>query len=69
MKMIDITTKLKAMKIVVEFLVHMALNSLPASFSQLKTTYNSQKDKWTLNKLISISVQQEEVVVNLVLEA
>ncbi|KAK9913445.1 hypothetical protein M0R45_037261 [Rubus argutus] len=74
MKMIDITTKLKDLKIAVDaqFLVHMALNSLPASFSQLKTTYNAQKDKWTLNELISICVQEEErmkkeeVVVNLV---
>ena len=74
MKMIDITTKLKDLKIDVDaqFLVHMALNSLPVSFSQLKTTYNAQKDKWTLNELISICVQEEErmkkeeVVVNLV---
>ena len=58
MKMIDITTKLKDFKIAIDaqFLVHMALYSLLASFSQLKTTYNAQKDKWTLNELISICV-------------
>lgn len=62
LKMIEISTKLKDLKIVVDdqFIVHMALKSLPAKFNLLKTTYSAQKDKWSLNKLISMCVQKEE---------
>lgn len=57
------------------FLVHLVLNSLPQQYSQLQCNYNTQKEKWSLNELISICVQEEErvkkeksVVVNLVNE-
>ena len=62
MKLIDLASKLKNLEITIsdEFLVHLALNSLPSQYSQLKVTYNAQKDKWNLNELISICVQEEE---------
>ncbi|PRQ40949.1 putative RNA-directed DNA polymerase [Rosa chinensis] len=73
MKMIETATKLRDLHISIDdqFIVHMALNSLTPKFSQLKTAYHTQKDKWSLNELIAICVQEEEfhrkeVAVNLV---
>ena len=40
--------------------MHLVLISLPAQFSQFIVCYNTQKDKWTLNELISHCVQEEE---------
>lgn len=53
MEMSHLASKLKA-------LVHLILISLPTQFNQFKVSYNCQKDKWTLNKLISHCVQEEE---------
>lgn len=75
MRMIEITTRLSDlnMPFPADFVVHQALRTLPASFNQLKTTYFAQKDKWDLNELIAICVQEEErmkrdgeLVVNLI---
>lgn len=41
------------------FFIHMALNSLPSNFEQLKVSYNTQNEKWTLDDLISICAQEE----------
>ena len=62
MKMSNITGKLNelGMKIFDSFLVIFVLNSLPSQFSQFKISYNTQKEKWTLNELISMCVQEEE---------
>ncbi|PRQ34493.1 putative RNA-directed DNA polymerase [Rosa chinensis] len=62
MKGTEIAAKLKDLKIPIEeaMLVHIVLNSLPPQYSQLLTTYNTQKDKWSLNELISICVQEED---------
>ncbi|KAL2518256.1 hypothetical protein Adt_14503 [Abeliophyllum distichum] len=55
-------SKLKALKLDLsdDLLVHLVLISLPAHFSQFKVSYNCQKEKWTLNELISYCVQEEE---------
>lgn len=75
MKGIEVSGKLKELKIPIDdaMLVYLVLNSLPPQYSQLQTTYNTQKDKWNLNELISICVQEEDrirkgkgVAVNLV---
>lgn len=42
------------------FVVHMALTSLPSIFDQLKISYNTQKENWTLDELIPICAQEEE---------
>ena len=57
-----IASKLKALKLELfeDLLVHLVLISLPAQYSQFKVSYNTQKDKWTLNELISHCVQKEE---------
>ncbi|CAL9013061.1 unnamed protein product [Prunus brigantina] len=61
LSMIEVASKLKALEIPIAdpCLVHLALNSLPSQFAQLKVIYNAQKDKWSLNKLISVCVQEE----------
>lgn len=50
MKMIDISAQLAALDMPLDdlVLVHMALKSLPPQFDHLTTTYNTQKDKWSL---------------------
>ncbi|KAG8489197.1 hypothetical protein CXB51_017253 [Gossypium anomalum] len=62
MDMFHTASRLKALKIELseELLVLMVLVSLPAQFNQFKISYNCQKEKWTLNELISHCVQEEE---------
>ncbi|KAL4387760.1 hypothetical protein GQ457_09G019960 [Hibiscus cannabinus] len=62
MEMFHTASKLKALKIELseDLLVLMVLLSLPPQFSQFKISYNCQKEKWTLNELISHCVQEEE---------
>ncbi|CAL8154162.1 unnamed protein product [Prunus armeniaca] len=59
--MVETASKLKALNVPIAdpFLVHLALNSLPSSYGQLKVIYNAQKDKWDLNELITICVQEK----------
>lgn len=61
MKMSNITFKLKALKLGLtdDLLVHLVLISVLAQYSQFTMSYNIQKDKWTLNELISHCVQEE----------
>ena len=60
--MSNIVSKLKALKteLPAELLIYFVLNSLPAQFSQLKSSYNTQKEQWSLNELIAYCVQEEE---------
>ena len=62
MKMIEIAAKLTALQMPLgdDLLVLLILKSLPVEFDQLVTTYNTQKDKWTLNELIAVCVQEHE---------
>ena len=62
MEMSHITSKLKVLKLELleDLLVHLVLISLPNQFSQFMVSYNCQKEKWTLNELISYCVQEEE---------
>ncbi|KAL3617107.1 hypothetical protein CASFOL_039501 [Castilleja foliolosa] len=61
-EMSNTASKLKALKLELsdDLLVHLVLISLPAHFSQFKVSYNCQKEKLTLNELISYCVQEEE---------
>ena len=47
MKMSNLTSKLKALKLELneDLLVHLVLISFPAHFGQVKVSYNTQKDK------------------------
>ena len=62
MSMPNIVFKLKALKFELseDLLIHLVLISLPAQFNQFKVSYNCQKDKWSLNELISYYVREEE---------
>ena len=62
MEVSNIVGKLKALKLQLsdDFLVHLVLISLLAQFIQFIVSYKTQKDKWTLNELISHCVQEEE---------
>ncbi|KAM6568388.1 hypothetical protein CsatB_016373 [Cannabis sativa] len=62
MEMSHLASKLKALKLELsdDLLVHLVLISLPPQFSQFKVSYNCQREKWTLNELISFCVQEEE---------
>lgn len=62
MEMSHIVSRLKTLKIEIseDVLVHIVLNSLPITFDPFKVSYNCQKEKWSLNELISYCVQEEE---------
>ena len=62
MGMSNAASKLKALKLELsdDLLIHLVLLSLPSQFSQFKISYNCQKEKWSLNELISFCVQEEE---------
>ena len=62
MQMSNIALKLKALKLELsdDLLVYLVLLSLPVQFNQFEVSYNCQKEKWTLNELISYCVQEEE---------
>ncbi|RVW25654.1 Retrovirus-related Pol polyprotein from transposon TNT 1-94 [Vitis vinifera] len=57
-----VTTRLKALDIPIpdKFIVHQALNTLPSSFSQIKTAYNTLNQSWGVNDLITKCVAEEE---------
>lgn len=62
MEMRDIVSQLNEMEFTISenFLVHFILNSLPASYGPFKISYNTQKEKWSINDLLSMCVQEEE---------
>ncbi|CAM8948254.1 unnamed protein product [Rhodiola kirilowii] len=62
MEMSNLASKLKSLKLDLskDLLVHLVLISLPKQYSQFKISYNCQKEKWSLNELISFCVQEEE---------
>ncbi|XP_068312520.1 uncharacterized protein [Pyrus communis] len=64
LKLVNISNKLNALEIEItyQFLVHMALYSLSCDYDQIKVNYNTQKDTWTINELISICCQEEETM-------
>ncbi|XP_057976130.1 uncharacterized protein LOC131163552 [Malania oleifera] len=59
-----ITSKLKTLKLELsdDLLMHLVLISLPAQYNKFTVSYNTQKDKWTLNELIAHCVQEEEMI-------
>ncbi|KAM7521987.1 hypothetical protein LguiA_011889 [Lonicera macranthoides] len=45
-----------------DFLVWQVFESLPAQFDVLRTSYNAQKNEWSIDEMISILSQEEENV-------
>ncbi|CAA6672850.1 unnamed protein product [Spirodela intermedia] len=62
LEMFHLASKLKALKLKLleDLLVHFALISLLTQLNQFKVSYNCQRDKWSLNELISYFVLEEE---------
>ncbi|XP_050143077.1 uncharacterized protein LOC126618903 [Malus sylvestris] len=63
LKLVETAAKLKDLEVPVDvaLIVHMALTSLPSKFDQLNVSYNTQKEKWTLDDLISICTQEARI--------
>jgi len=57
-----LASKLKSLKLELseDLLVHLILISLSAHFGQFKVSYNTLKDTWSLNELMSHYVHEEE---------
>ncbi|XP_075083568.1 uncharacterized protein LOC142167303 [Nicotiana tabacum] len=60
-KLFNIYTKLNNLGVTItgDFLIYQSLRSLPKYFNQFKTTYNEQKDKWSVDELIIVCVIEE----------
>ena len=41
------------------FLAHYILNSLPQQYGAFKISYNTHKEKWSINELLTMCVQEE----------
>ena len=61
MEMRDIAAQLKALEVDMSetFLVHYILNTLPQQYGPFKISYNTHKDKWSINELFIMCVQDE----------
>ncbi|KAL0455815.1 UNVERIFIED_CONTAM: Retrovirus-related Pol polyprotein from transposon TNT 1-94 [Sesamum latifolium] len=61
MQMRDIAAQLKSLEVDMSeyFLVHYILNTLPTQYAPFKISYNTHKDKWSINKLMTMCVQDE----------
>ncbi|KAM6598686.1 hypothetical protein CsatA_018295 [Cannabis sativa] len=60
-KMRDITAHLKKLDVIIPdtFLVHYILHNLPPQYGPFKISYNTHKEKWTINELMTMCVQEE----------
>lgn len=61
MEMRDIVAQLKKLEVEMSesFLVHFILNTLPPQYGPFKISYNTHKDKWSINELMTMCVQEE----------
>ncbi|VFQ74456.1 unnamed protein product [Cuscuta campestris] len=60
-KMRDIAAQLKTLEVDMSetFLVHFILHTLPHQYGPFKISYNTHKDKWSINGLMAMCVQEE----------
>ena len=65
MQMRDIAAQLKKLEVDISesFLVHFILNTIPQQYGPFKISYNTHKDKWSINELMTMCVQEEERLV------
>ena len=61
MRMRDISAQLKTLEVTMSeaFLVHFILNTLPLQYTPFKISYNTYKDKWSINELLTMCVQEK----------
>ncbi|XP_029130101.1 uncharacterized protein LOC114916803 [Cajanus cajan] len=64
MRIRDIVAQLKALEVTMSdsFLVHYILCTLPHHYAPFKISYNTHKDKWSINELLTMCVQEEEML-------
>ena len=57
----DIAAQLKLLEVDMfeTFLVHYILNTIPQHYGPFKISYNTHKDKWSINELMIMCVQDE----------
>ena len=58
----DIDAQLKNLEVEMfdeSFIMHYILNILPQQYGPFKISYNTHKDKWSINELMSMCVQEE----------
>ena len=62
MQMRDIAAQLKTLEVEMFdfFLVHYILNTLPQQYEPFKIAYNTHKDNWSVNEILTMCVQKEE---------
>jgi hypothetical protein len=62
MEMRGMSVQLKFLEVDISesFLVHFILNSLPSKYTPFKISYNTHKDKWSMNELLTMCVQEDE---------
>jgi len=62
LKMSNMALKLKPINLGLkdEFLIHLVFASLPKEYETFIVNYNMQPDKWDIEKLIAMCVQEEE---------
>ena len=61
MQIRNIVAQLKTLEVEMSnfFLLHYILNSLPHQYGPFKISYNTQKDKWSINELLTMCIQEE----------
>ena len=61
MEIRDIATQLKTLEVDMSdtFLVHYILNTLQQQYEPFKISYNTHKEKWSINELLTMCVQEE----------
>ena len=61
MELRDTTAQLKALEVDMSktFIVHYILNTLLQQYGPFKISYNTHKDKWSINELLTMCVQEE----------
>jgi hypothetical protein len=60
LKMSNMSSKLKTMEMELpeEFIIHLIFTSLPKDFETFAVNYNSQPEKWGIEKMIAMCVQE-----------
>ena len=64
MRMRNIAAQLKSLEITmsITFLVHYILNTLLQQYDPFKISYNTHKDKWFINELLTMCVQEKRML-------